>query len=91
MTMNGLQRFMGGSPAQVLLRLIVISLIVGIVLSALGISPYDIVHNAQQMVRRVWNMGFGAIEWVWQYFLLGAVIVIPVWIVIRLLNLGKGG
>jgi len=91
MTMNGLQRFMGGSPGQVLLRLIVISLIVGIVLSALGISPYDIVQNAQQLVRRVWNMGFGAIEWIWQYFLLGAVIVIPVWIVIRLLNMGKGG
>jgi hypothetical protein len=89
--MNGLQRFMGGSPAQVLLRLVVISLIVGIVLSALGISPYDIVENAQQFVRRIWNMGFGAIEWIWRYFLLGAVIVVPIWIVIRLLNLGKGG
>jgi hypothetical protein len=89
--MNGLQRFMGGSPAQVLLRLVVISLIVGIVLSALGISPYDIIETAQQFIRRIWNMGFGAIEWVWRYFLLGAVIVVPIWIVIRLLNLGKGG
>lgn len=89
--MNGLQRFMGGSPAQVLLRLVVISLIVGIVLSALGISPYDIIETAQQFIRRIWNMGFGAIEWIWRYFLLGAVIVIPVWIIIRLLNMGKGG
>ena len=88
--MNGLQRFMGGSPGQVLLRLIVISLIVGVVLSALGLSPYDIVFKAEQMVRRVWNMGFGAIEWIWQYFLLGAVIVIPLWLVLRLLNMGKG-
>jgi len=90
MTMNGLQRFMGGSPGQVLLRLIVISLIVGVVLSALGLSPYDIVFKAEQMVRRVWNMGFGAIEWIWQYFLLGAVIVIPLWLILRLLNMGKG-
>jgi hypothetical protein len=89
--MNGLQRFMGGSPAQVLLRLIVISLIVGIVLSALGISPYDIIDKAEQFVWRIWNMGFGAIEWFWRYFLLGAVIVVPIWIVIRLLNLGRGG
>lgn len=88
--MNGFQRFMGGSPGQVLLRLIVISLIVGVVLSALGLSPYDIVQKAQQFVRHIWNMGFGAIEWIWQYFLLGAVIVIPVWIIIRLLNMGKG-
>lgn len=89
--MNGLQRFMGGSPAQVLLRLVVISLIVGIVLSALGISPYDIIETAQQFIRRIWNMGFGAIEWIWRYFLLGAVIVVPVWVIIRLLNMGKGG
>jgi len=89
--MNGLQRFMGGSPAQVLLRLVVISLIVGIVLSALGISPYDIIETAEQFIRRIWNMGFGAIEWIWRYFLLGAVIVVPIWLVIRLLNLGKGG
>lgn len=89
--MNGLQRFMGGSPAQILLRLVVISLIVGIVLSALGISPYDIIETAEQFIRRIWNMGFGAIEWIWRYFLLGAVIVVPIWLVIRLLNLGKGG
>jgi hypothetical protein len=82
---------MGGSPAQVLLRLVVISLIVGIVLSALGISPYDIIETAEQFIRRIWNMGFGAIEWIWRYFLLGAVIVVPIWLVIRLLNLGKGG
>jgi hypothetical protein len=88
--MNGLQRFMGGSPAQVLLRLVVISLIVGIVLSALGVSPYDILEKTQNLIWRIWNMGFGAIEGIWEYFLLGAVIVVPVWLVIRLLNLGRG-
>lgn len=89
--MGGLQRFMGGSPGQVLLRLIVISLIVGIVLSALGISPYDIINQARALVLRVWNMGFGAIDWIWRYFLLGAVIVVPIWLIVRLLKLGRGG
>ncbi|MBN8999352.1 MAG: integrase [Rhizobiales bacterium] len=88
-TMNGLQRFMGGSPGQVLLRLVVVSFIVGIVLSALGLTPWDIVDKVRQLVLRVWNMGFGAIEWIWTYFLLGAVIVIPVWIVLRLLNISR--
>ena len=88
--MNGLQRFMGGSPAQVLLRLAVLSLVVGIVMSALGVSPYDILANFEAFIRRIWNMGFGAVGWIWNYFLLGAVIVIPVWLVLRLLNLGRG-
>lgn len=88
--MNGLQRFMGGSPAQVLLRLVVLSFVVGIVLSALGVSPADIVERAFAFVRRISAMGFGAIGSIWNYFLLGAVIVVPIWLVIRLLNLGRG-
>lgn len=88
--MNGLQRFMGGSPAQVLLRLVVLSFVVGIVLSALGVSPADIVERAAAFVRRISAMGFGAIGSIWNYFLLGAVIVVPIWLVIRLLNLGRG-
>lgn len=88
--MDSLQRFMGGSPAQVLLRLIVLSLVVGIVLSALGITPTEIIDRAMGVVRRISAMGFGAIGSVWNYFLVGAAIVIPVWIVIRLLNLGRG-
>jgi hypothetical protein len=31
-------------------------------------------------------MGFDAVAWLWRYFLLGAVIVIPVWFIMRLLR-----
>ena len=34
-------------------------------------------------------MGFGAIETVVRYILLGAVIVIPVWLVIRVARAGR--
>ncbi len=88
--MNGLQRFMGGSPAQVLLRLVVLSLVVGIVLSALGVTPWEILDRLEAFVRRIWNMGFGAVGWIWNYFLVGAVVVIPIWIILRLLNMGRG-
>ena len=88
--MSALDRFLGGSPIQVILRLIVISLVVGVVLSALGVSPYDILDGLERLVRRIWNMGFDAVEWVWRYFLLGAVIVIPIFLIIRLFSLGRG-
>jgi hypothetical protein len=32
-------------------------------------------------------MGFGAVEWMMRYLLLGAVIVIPIWIIGRLWKL----
>jgi uncharacterized protein DUF6460 len=46
--------------------------------------PFDIVESIQALVRTVWNMGFDAILWVWRYFLLGAVLVIPIWLIVRL-------
>lgn len=87
--MNGLTRFLGGSPIQVLFQLIVLSFVVGVILSALGVSPFDIIEGLQRLVWRIYNAGFGAVEWIWRYFLLGAVIVIPVWFVMRLFRLGR--
>jgi Na+/H+-dicarboxylate symporter len=83
-------RFFGGSPGRVLIQLVVISIILGIVLNALGVSPYDIVNGLRDLALRVYSMGFGTIEWVFRYFLLGAVIVFPVWLLMRLLRVRRG-
>ena len=85
-----LNRFIGGPPLTVALRLIVLSFVLGIVLSALGISPYDIVGGFRGLLQRILDLGFGTVEAVWRYFVLGAVIVVPVWFVTRLLRLGRG-
>jgi hypothetical protein len=37
-----MERFLGGSPLGVALRLIIISVVVGIVLTALGYNPRDL-------------------------------------------------
>ena len=31
-------------------------------------------------------MGFDAVRWLWRYFLLGAVMVIPIWLILRLVR-----
>jgi len=82
-------RFFGGSPGRVLVQLVVISFVVGIVLNALGVSPYDIVNGLKDLAFRIYSMGFGTIEWAFRYFLLGAVIVFPVWLLMRLLRVGR--
>ena len=81
-----MERFFGGNPPLVLLRLAILSLIVGVVLAALGFSPYDLIENIRELAYRIYDMGFAAIEKGFRYFLLGAVIVFPVWIVMRVLK-----
>jgi hypothetical protein len=81
-------RFFGGSPLSVAVRIILLSVLVGVILSAIGLDPRDIWRSIERLIRSIWDMGWDAIVWVWRYFLLGAVIVIPIWLVVRL---AKGG
>ena len=83
-------RIFGGSPLAVLGRLILVSILVGVILSVLGLDPFDIIHSIERLIRTVWNMGFDAVRYLWRYFLLGAVIVIPIWLVMRLVNAPRG-
>jgi hypothetical protein len=91
MTMSdGLARVLGGSPLAVVFRLILLSILVGVVLSVLGLNPWNIVESFRALITGIWNMGFDAIRWVWGYFLLGAVIVVPVWLIMRVVNAPRG-
>ena len=67
-----------------LARLVLLSILVGVVLSAIGLDPWNIVHSVEKLIRDVWEMGFDAVRWIWRYFLLGAVLVVPIWLLVRL-------
>ena len=82
-----MERFFGGNPALVLIRLAILSLVVGVILSALGFSPFDLLDSVRRLAARIYDMGFAAIEKSLRYFLLGAVMVFPVWIVVRVFKL----
>jgi Domain of unknown function (DUF6460) len=88
---ENMERFFGGNPGLVLIRLAILSLVVGVLLAALGFSPFDILESIRELITRIYDMGFTAIEKAARYFLLGAVIVFPVWFIARLLKmLGRG-
>ena len=90
MANGSMTRVFGGSPLAVLVRLVLVSILVGVVLAALGLDPFDIVRSVERLIRSIWNMGFDALRWLWRYFVLGAVIVIPIWIIMRLVNAPRG-
>jgi Family of unknown function (DUF6460) len=91
MSQEYVQRFFGGPPAAVIVRLILLSILVGVILAAIGLDPLNILDSVRQLIVHVWNMGFDAVRWLWQYFLLGAVIVIPIWLLVRLAKAPHGG
>ena len=90
MANDTMTKVFGGSPLAVLGRLVLVSILVGVVLAALGLDPFDIMRSIERLIRTIWNMGFDAVRWLWRYFLLGAVIVIPIWILIRVINAPRG-
>jgi hypothetical protein len=85
-------RFLGGPPLSVLARLVLLSIVVGVILSAIGLDPWNILHSVVKLIRDVWDMGFDAVRWLWRYFLLGAALVLPIWLLVRLTRgvSGKG-
>src|SRR5476649_2059333 len=83
-------RIFGGSPLAVLGRLVLVSILVGVILSALGLDPFDIIRSVERLIRSIWDLGFDAFRWLWRYFLLGAAIVITIWLVLRLVNAPRG-
>ncbi|SHN71954.1 hypothetical protein SAMN05444170_2157 [Bradyrhizobium erythrophlei] len=87
---DAMTRFLGGSPLAVAFRLILLSVLVGVVLAAVGFDPWNILRSIELLFRRIWDLGFDAVNWLWRYFLLGAVIVIPVWFLMRLFGTPRG-
>lgn len=84
--MSGLTRFLGDSPVRVLLKLIVVSFLVGIVMSAFGWTPFDVLYQIRDFFVDLWHMGFRAVDRFLGYFLLGAAIVVPVFLILRLFS-----
>ena len=81
---DAVYRFLGGSPLAVAFRLILLSILVGVVLAAIGFDPWNILKSIRLLFERIWDLGFDAINWLWRYFLLGAVVVIPLWLLMRI-------
>jgi hypothetical protein len=79
-----MNRILGDRPLSTVFRLIVLSVVVGVVLALFGLSPFELLDTLRVTMLRIYHMGFSAFGWLFQYFLLGAVIVIPIWLIGRL-------
>lgn len=79
-------RFLGDSPLRVAIKLLVVSFIVGFVMNMFGWTPLDVWYGLREAVLDVWHLGFEAFGSFLGYILLGAAIVIPAFLILRLLS-----
>jgi Family of unknown function (DUF6460) len=89
MTNNVIARFVGGSPMAVLLRLIVVSFVVGLMLEAFGLDPMRLIEEAMRAARHIVEYGLTDVRQIGRVLLTGALVVVPVWLVLRLLDAGR--
>jgi len=74
------------SPVSTVIKLVVVSLIVGFVISKLDITPEDVLNNFGETVHSLYNFAADAVEWAADYIVLGAIIVLPIWGISTLLS-----
>ena len=86
---GGLNRLLGDTPGRTAVKLLILSVVVGFVMSMMGLSPWDLVRFIDDGIREIWRSGFRALGRVGEYLLVGAMIVIPVFIILRILNWRK--
>jgi hypothetical protein len=86
---NAVTRFLGGAPASVAIKLVIVSIIVGALLHFAGLSPAALVRGLGRMIESLIGSGWDAVRTVAEFALYGAMIVVPVWLVARLVAARK--
>ena len=81
-----MDKIFGGPIIPTLLKLVLLSLVVGLVFATFGIDPLDLWRNFGETFQRAWEFAGDAIQWGFKYAILGAVVVLPVWLIYRLLR-----
>ncbi|ORE94515.1 hypothetical protein ATO13_10586 [Stappia sp. 22II-S9-Z10] len=71
----------------VFIRLVVMSFVVGLILTMLDINPNDIINWLDQRFRALTNLGFESVEQFFNIMIVGAVIVVPIWLFARVVKI----
>ena len=63
------------------IKLFVLSLLVGLVMRWLDLTPLSLLENLGENVRAFFDWLRGFLGWAVDYILLGAMVVVPIWLI----------
>lgn len=83
---KSINSLLGDTPGRVIIKLLVFSILVGIVMTLLGWTPIDVIWKIIHFFTSLWTMGFSAFEKLFNVIVVGAAIVVPIFIIMRILS-----
>ena len=86
---SAMRRFLGGSPAGVLLKLVFLSVLVGAAMAMLGVTPGALFWRLADATRALIDLGLDTFHDFGRWILAGAAIVVPVWLLSRFLAMSR--
>ncbi|MEJ2118503.1 MAG: DUF6460 domain-containing protein, partial [Alphaproteobacteria bacterium] len=86
-----MDKLIGGSPLAVAARLLIISLIVGMILYIAGFQADELLDAIPKLINAIYDLGYKWIDVVVQWLVLGAIVVVPIWAIVRVLKFVSGG
>ncbi|MCJ2137842.1 DUF6460 domain-containing protein [Methylobacterium sp. J-026] len=86
---SALRRFLGGSPAGVFLRLLLLSVLVGAFMSMLGLTPGRLFWRLYDSARALLEIGLASLHDFGGWIVAGAIVVVPLWLIARLFAVSR--
>lgn len=86
---SALNRFLGGSPAAVAIKLLFLSVLVGAGMAMLGLTPGLLFWQIYDLSRQLIDLGFETFHDFGRWILAGAAVVVPIWFIARLLSASR--
>ncbi len=84
-----ISRFLGDTPGRTVVKLAIVSFVVGIIMSALNFTPWEVWEAIRDFALQLYDLGFEAIWRVARYFVWGAIVVVPIFLVLRIMRFGR--
>ena len=75
--------------AATIIKLLVLSLIVGLALNLFNLDPLSLLSNLGGTIESIFKTTVSAITWAVPHVLLGAAVVVPIWLALLLLRTAR--
>ncbi|MEE8350674.1 MAG: DUF6460 domain-containing protein [Rhodospirillales bacterium] len=66
---------------ETVIKIAVASLLVGLFLGFFDIDPRDLLASFGETVQQIFSVVASIVEWMVKYLLLGAIVVVPIWLI----------
>lgn len=83
---TSLQQLFGNNPRETLVRLIFLSILAGALMAIFRVTPFEVINMISDTIEQLLADHFRLIRDIFRYFIYGAMIVVPIWLILRIVN-----